>query len=268
MEKRDVRNLPPIFSFLYKHKWRIILPLLFALFYFALPRYLADSTAVQQYLFIKSAALSQNDLKAEARSTIDLVRSDEFLENLVAGYDLYRTKKLDGDDEYLLIEKLRKSIYIQLEEEELVEGVEVSVWIHFRDKENAQHIAAISNDITAQFEKNKKLHVDKYVSKPYEPNPYRNWVFFGGILQGLIMISLPLILLWELPNLFYSPKTKEMVFEPLKADWHEELLEAKLRNKTWTAFQINVRYSYAYLATIWQKSPIGDLIEFFSKLAK
>ena len=59
-----------------------------------------------------------------------------------------------------------------------------------------------------------------------------------------------------------------MVFEPLKLDWQNELLEAKLRNQTWKAMQINIRYSYAFLAAMWQKSPIGDLIEFVSKFAK
>lgn len=59
-----------------------------------------------------------------------------------------------------------------------------------------------------------------------------------------------------------------MVFNPLKADWQNELCEAKLRKKTWKVVQINIRYSYSFLAAMIQKSPLGDLAEFVRKFAK
>ncbi|HXG85529.1 MAG TPA: hypothetical protein VNI84_16015 [Pyrinomonadaceae bacterium] len=59
-----------------------------------------------------------------------------------------------------------------------------------------------------------------------------------------------------------------MVFDPLKSDWQNELLDAKLRKQTYKAMQINIRYSYAFLAAMIQKSPVGDLVEFVGKIAK
>jgi hypothetical protein len=83
-----------------------------------------------------------------------------------------------------------------------------------------------------------------------------------------VAFSLLLILIWEIPFLFYSQKTKETVFNPLKLDWQSELLEAKLRNQTREAIQINIRYSCAYLAALLQKSPLGDLLEYIGKFAR
>ena len=241
-------------------------PVLFNIFYITLPQLLSDWTAVQQNLFIKSASFSQKELTEEANSKINYVKSDEFLESLILKYDLFIA---DKNDRKTQIEKLRKAIDVRLEDEDLVEGVGVSVWTYFRDKANAKYIVQISNDVASPFEQNQSLHIDKYVTKPYGSTGNNKYFqFVANIFVLMLMFSLPLILLWEIPNMFYSPKTKQMVFEPLKADWQDELLDAKLRNQTWKAMQINVRYSFAFLAAMWQKSPIGDLIEFVSKFAK
>ncbi len=40
----------------------------------------------------------------------------------------------------------------------------------------------------------------------------------------------------------------------------EENKDARLR-------MINVRYTYAFIIAIWQKSPLGDLIEYVRKIA-
>ena len=66
----------------------------------------------------------------------------------------------------------------------------------------------------------------------------------------------------------YSSKTQKEVFEPIAADWQEEYFEALSKKEFLKARWINVRYTYAFLVAMWQKSPIGDLIEFISKLAK
>lgn len=258
-------NQIPLLRFLNKHKWRIILPLIFALFYFALPRYLMESIAVQQNFFFKSDYLSKDEIRKEFLGIREQTLSDESLKNLIFKYDLYKAERNDNVSESLLIEKLRRVLEIRLDDEG--NNKAAVIWIHFR-KENAQNIAALSDEIMSRFQQNPQIHIDKYVTEPYDANSYRNYVFFGGLLQGLVMIVIPLILLWEIPNMFYSPKTKQMVFEPLKADWQEEMIDAKLRGEMWKALQINIRYSFAFLAAMIQKSPLGDLFEFFGKFAR
>lgn len=266
MNEDKLNNQIPILRFLNKHKWRIILPLLFALFYFALPRYLTQYIAVQQNVFFKSSILSKAEMSKEFLNIREQVLSDESLKNLIFKYDLYKAEREDNVAENLLIEKLRNSVEIRLDDEAANQSF--TIWIHFR-KENAQNIAALSNEVMSRFEKNPNIHIDKYVTEPYDTGRYRDWVFVADImLQGLFFLSVPLILIWEIPNIFYSPKTKEMVFEPLMSDWQSELNDAKLNNRAWDALRINICYSYAFLGTILQKSPIGDFTEFIRKFAK
>ena len=104
MNESKINNQPPIFRFIVKHKWRIILPLIFALFYFALPRYMMELIAVQQTIFVKSPTLTQNELKKETAAVVDSVKSDEFLQSLINKYDLYRTKRDSGASEKEIIE--------------------------------------------------------------------------------------------------------------------------------------------------------------------
>ncbi len=263
MNENNSNNHAPIFTFLKKHKWRIILPMIFALFYFALPRYLTQYIAVQQYLFIKSSVYNQVQLKQEITAIQNTVLSDEFLQKLIAKYELQNYKT----NEQLSVENLRSSIDVRLEDEELIEGVQVYVWTRFKDA-NQQYIAEISKDIAAQFEKTQNFHIDKYVTKPYDASGYRTWVLFADIaVRGLFLFSIPLILIWEIPNIFYSPKTKETVFNSIRSDWQNELYDAKLRNQTWKTFEINVRYSFAFLSSMVLKSPLGDLLEYVRKIA-
>ncbi len=266
MNESTTNNQPPIFKFLVKHKWRIIIPILFAVFYFALPRYLHQIIAVQQNVFFKSSVMSKAEIHEEFSEIRKQILSDESLKNLIFKYDLYKVERADGVAENILVEKLRNAINIRLDDE--MENRSMSIWIYFRE-ENAQNIAALSKDVMSQFEKNPKIHIDKYVTEPYLASRARELVLLADIaVRGLFLFSIPLIFLWEIPNMFYSPKTKKMVFEPLKADWQEELTDAKLRGETWKAFEINIRYSFAFLAAMLQKSPLGDLFEFFGKFAK
>ncbi len=69
-------------------------------------------------------------------------------------------------------------------------------------------------------------------------------------------------------NFLYSRKSQKEVFEPIVIDWQEEYFEALFKKEIWKARWINVRYTYAFLAAMLQKSPIGNLIEFISKIAK
>jgi hypothetical protein len=74
--------------------------------------------------------------------------------------------------------------------------------------------------------------------------------------------------LLHLSEFLYSKKTKKEVFEPIFVDWQEEYFEALSKKQIWKSRWINVRYTYAFLGAMWQKSPLGDLIEFISKIAK
>jgi hypothetical protein len=74
--------------------------------------------------------------------------------------------------------------------------------------------------------------------------------------------------LLKITAFIYSPKTQKEIFEPIVTDWQEEYFEALSKKEIWKARWINVRYTYAFIVAMWQKSPIGDLIEFIQKFAK
>lgn len=72
----------------------------------------------------------------------------------------------------------------------------------------------------------------------------------------------------KLSGFLFSAKNNQEVFNPIISDWQEEYFNALFKKEKWKAHWINVRYSYAFVAAMWQKSPIGDLIEFVVKIAK
>jgi hypothetical protein len=65
----------------------------------------------------------------------------------------------------------------------------------------------------------------------------------------------------------FSAKTQKDTFEPAMADWDEEIFEALQENKDARLFMINLRNTYGYILAMWQKSPIGDLLEYVRKFA-
>lgn len=72
----------------------------------------------------------------------------------------------------------------------------------------------------------------------------------------------------KISNFLFSFKNQKEVFEPIAADWQEEYFEALFKKEIRKARWINVRYTYAFLAAMIQKSLIGNLIEFVIKIAK
>jgi len=72
----------------------------------------------------------------------------------------------------------------------------------------------------------------------------------------------------KIGQFLFSEKNYIKVFEPIIADWQEEYFEALNKKEICKARWINARYTYAFLAAMFQKSPIGDLIEFIRKIAK
>ena len=71
-----------------------------------------------------------------------------------------------------------------------------------------------------------------------------------------------------LTNFLFSTKTQKEVFEPAMAEWDFEIYKAIEHQEINRLLLINLRNIYGFLIIIWMKSPIGDLIEFISKLKK
>lgn len=102
-------------------------------------------------------------------------------------------------------------------------------------------------------------------------NLYRNLKSIGINCPEIETLSMNLsliVLKHSASNFLFSTKTQKEVFEPIVTDWQEEYFDALFKKEIWKARWINVRYTYAFLIAMWQKSPIGDLIEFISKIAK
>lgn len=267
MHEDKIKSQIPILRFLNKHKWRLIVPILFTTVYFGLPQYFRVMIASQYYLFITSSQnVSREQLNSEVVRISNQILSDESLREMIVKHELFADERKSGVDERQLIEKMRSATQIQPEIENTANGAMVYIWAHFWNGD-PQKVIAVSNEVASRFEEQPNFRVMKYIAPTYDYNPWRGWALFGRALQGATF-SLLLILIWEIPFLFYSGKTKEMVFDPLKLDWQNELLDAKLRKQTWKAMQINIRYSYAFLAAMIQKSPICDLIEFVRQFAK
>jgi hypothetical protein len=74
-------------------------------------------------------------------------------------------------------------------------------------------------------------------------------------------------ILLKISEIFYTGKTQKNTFEPIAADWQEEYFEALHKKEIWKAHWINIRYTYAFIMAMWQKSPLGDLLEYVRKIA-
>ncbi len=96
--------------------------------------------------------------------------------------------------------------------------------------------------------------------------------YFGKVVLRRInekeFLTSSSINLLKISDFLYSPKTQEEIFKPIVAEWHFEFFEDLNKGRTLKAKWTNIRWTYNFLAAMWQKSPIGDLIEFISKIAK
>ncbi|HEX8247299.1 MAG TPA: hypothetical protein VF599_03865 [Pyrinomonadaceae bacterium] len=268
MHEDKLNSQIPILRFLNKHKWRITIPILFCVVYFGVPRLFQRFVSTQCDLFITSARNAPAEqLNKEVLEAFHQINNDEYLLGLVVKYDLLADLRKSGSEEKILIEKIRKRIQITPEVKNTAnDAAVVYIWTTFWD-EDPQKVMALSGEIASRFEAQPNLQVMKYIP-PANDTSFRTDVALLGAMPAGVAFSLLLILIWEIPFLFYSQKTKETVFNPLKLDWQSELLEAKLRNQTREAIQINIRYSCAYLAALLQKSPLGDLLEYIGKFAR
>src|SRR5436190_16540320 len=103
----------PIVRFLNKHKWRIILPMLFNLLFWGIPRYQSEIIAAQQSLTVRSGTLKEDEIEKELKSIQNVVLGDAFLADLVSKYDLYEPESTEAAK----IEKLRKNIDLRINDE-------------------------------------------------------------------------------------------------------------------------------------------------------
>ncbi len=81
------------------------------------------------------------------------------------------------------------------------------------------------------------------------------------------VVKSPRYNLLRLSGHLFSSKTQKEVFLPAMADWDEEIFEALKENKDANLFMINVRNTYGFIIAMWQKSPLGDLLEYVRKFA-
>jgi hypothetical protein len=106
---------------------------------------------------------------------------------------------------------------------------------------------------------------------------------FGGILGGIGSYYGNIRIIWgnskiskphrykllKITGLLFSAKTQEEVFERNMADWDFEFYQAlNGKSKNFELFMISARNTCAFIISMWQKSPIGDLIEFVFQIAK
>lgn len=110
------------------------------------------------------------------------------------------------------------------------------------------------------------------VRSPYiAPLIIAEFFILGKILfaaKNVSYSSIYQVKLLTITKFLYSPKTQKETFEKVVADWQTEYFEALSKKEIWKARWLNVRYTYAYFGAMWQKSPVGDLIEFIRKIAK
>ncbi len=120
------------------------------------------------------------------------------------------------------------------------------------------------------------IYIDRFIT-----NFYLVFFLLGGILsfwgfgeiilrrlnnEDYFLISSNNFL--KIADFVFTQKTRKEVFEPIFADWQEEYFEALFKKEIGKARWVNVRYTYAFVAAMWMKSPIGDLIEFVIKIIK
>ena len=91
----------------------------------------------------------------------------------------------------------------------------------------------------------------------------------SDVKNATIKIIVPLrYKLLKMSELLFSEKTQKETFETAMADWNFEIFEAIKKDRDVNLLMINVRHIYGFLAAMWQKSLVGDLIEFVGRSTK
>jgi hypothetical protein len=217
--------------------------------------------------FVISAQNATNEqLGREITNLSNQIRSIEFYRGLVEKYDLYSEERKQGTDDVVLAQRLLREIDIQVDDDNVEKGVQVRIEGLIRNIERDK-AGFITREIIARFEGQPNFQVSSKFITPAAASsgiiPI-NFILIRGVIFGS-RYAILLIFIWQIPYLFYSPKTQKFVFEPLKDDWQDELLTARSRNQTFKAVWINIQYSYAFLSALVQESPLGGLFKFASE---
>lgn len=264
----------PILRFLNKHKWRIVLPFLLYAAYVYLPVHSANNSfgKISHVHITSTQNVELEDLRQEVTKISDEVQSDESILGLIKKHSLLLNDRKQGMSDGELIDKMRVSMVVGTDVQSPPGGVSLMVWARVPDAGLEKNVA-ISDEIISRFKANPDFNVTKIVNPP--PTDAASRVSISTrILFGLFFVwpalfsSLLLIFIWEIPSLFYSRRTQEMVFDPIRSDWRDERIEAKIHGSIGDVTAVNVRYSFAFIAAMLAKSPIGELFEFVGKVAR
>ncbi len=278
MQEETLRNQIPILRFLNKHKWRIILPTLFLGCYSGLTFYTANkSQSVQSYFYATSTHNAPFEtLNREVANISDKLQSDESLLALIKKYDLFTKERRQGAPNEQLIEKMRMAVVVgpdstkpsgRLDIIKPSGGVYIYALVRLREEEQGK-VAAITNEIAEGFQAQPALSVIKIINSPLPTPNFPSIALMMLIVIPGMVSSLILIFIWEIPFLFYSKNTREMIFDPLRSDWRDERIEAKMNGNIGEVISLDIRYSFAFIGAMLAKSPIGEIFEFVGKVAR
>ena len=98
MNDDKAKNQIPIFRFFYRHKWRIIIPVLIVVYYMGLPHsFDTPQTIISYQLSIKPTENgSLKSINQQVAKVADGIKSDESLLALVSKYDLFSRERKSG----------------------------------------------------------------------------------------------------------------------------------------------------------------------------
>ena len=139
---------------------------------------------------------------------------------------------------------MRTVIQVEPETNTPANEVIVFVWANFWD-DDPQKTTAFTNEVELAFVSNPDFKVSKEKETLKDLSvPLKGWLIFT--FARVVFYSLFLILIWEIPSMFYSQNTQEMVFDPIRSDWERELADAKYMGEHLKAVRINIQYSFAF----------------------
>lgn len=274
MQEETLRNQIPILRFFYKHKWRIILPFLLYAGYFYLPLFSVNKSmgVMSHHLVTSTQNATPEILTQEVTKITEEVQSDESILGLIDKYGLFRKDRRKGMPDSELIDKMRVSMVVGTDVQNPPGEVRLFVWANLPD-EGLETNTTLSADIISRFSSRPDFSVAKVI-KPAPPDvrsslslTYRI-IFQLFLVFPALLLSLILIFIWEIPFLFYSNQTQELVFDPIRLDWQDERVEAKVNGNIADVITIDIRYSFAFIGAMLAKSPIGELFEFVGKVAR
>ncbi|MEZ5344154.1 MAG: hypothetical protein R2681_01245 [Pyrinomonadaceae bacterium] len=274
MTDREFETHVPLFRFLNKHKWMIIVPVLFCVIYFGIslkPNYMPATEGERITAGLsgeieageKENIDARNEIIGEIKSIQRNIGSEAFLKRLILRNDLFRKERADGIDLGHLARSLQPWIHLNMEDR-VERGIYFSAFILLdrRDQDQAAGVNMDLNEEFSAFSGTAKLSSFGGLSSS-QPGA-TNMIFYLKLLIGLslgFLISVLLIILRESPNLFYSEKTREEVFKPIISDWELERSELGLKSHFLRRVVIDMRFGLAFVSAMLRRNPLGDLVE-------